>query len=181
MQGKKCPTSRSKFRTINILPCKNIMGISMGAVTGGGGPPGPYTPPSPLFRKSWFTPPLFLPPSLIQVLGWVPNPLDLAPSPWWSPRFQIVPAPLVCSVPVNRKDIFVGKEMTAEVKTKHTQRSTRVSLAQAKTASYLTYKIPNHASSQDLHVPYVISVQSNLCPAYNICNYIPKVRDSVYI
>ena len=28
-----------------------------------------------------FTLPLFLPPSLIQVLGWVPNPLDLVPSP----------------------------------------------------------------------------------------------------
>ena len=26
-------------------------------------------------------PPLILPPSLIQVLGWVPNPLDLTPSP----------------------------------------------------------------------------------------------------
>ena len=58
-----------------------------------GGPPGPYTTH---FSKSPdLHPPLFLPPSLIQVLGWVPYPLDLTSGPWWPPTFQIVPVPRI--------------------------------------------------------------------------------------
>ena len=53
-----------------------------------GGLPRPYIPQ---FSKSpdLHPPPLlFLSATLIQVLGWVPTPLDLAPSPWWSPHFS---------------------------------------------------------------------------------------------
>ena len=50
-----------------------------------GGAPGPYTPH---FSKTPGLDPLFLPSTLIQVLGWVPNPLDLAPSPWWSTHYS---------------------------------------------------------------------------------------------
>ena len=78
--GQSCTSIRAVFL--------KLRDARTGGGGGGGDPPG-HAPPPPTFQIVLiYTHTLFQPASLIQFLGWVPTPLDLGPSSWWSPHFS---------------------------------------------------------------------------------------------